>query len=305
MSDQVDETVVSEEDIVRVSDGHGNVMEFLGYGDQYLSARAVKLGKFPNPVTNFPRLQQMTVSEEDVFLCAYPKAGTHWTWEIMSMLLQQTAQYHPEEKETHMLEFHTPERLEALEAPRVFNTHMRPNNMPEQFSQKRCKTVFVQRNPKDVAVSFFYHCKDKIKFTGTFLQFVEFFMTENGPVYHCPWYVYTLEWEKFIKENPLHPIHCIMYEDLQKDPTGEIKRLSHFLGKPCDEELANQIAEKCSFQNLKLASETVKNNDILSNSLYRKGKVGDWENHFTVALNKKFEKYLQRHPTMFQYTYEI
>ena len=71
-------------------------MEFLGYGDQYLSARAVKLGKFPNPVTNFPRLKQMTVSEEDVFLCAYPKAevrfskmffsGTHWTWEIMSML---------------------------------------------------------------------------------------------------------------------------------------------------------------------------------------------------------------------------
>ena len=97
------------------------------------------------------------------------------------MLLQQTAQYHPEEKETHMLEFHTPERLEALEAPRVFNTHMRPNNMPEQFFQKRCKTVFVQRNPKDVAVSFFYHCKDKIKFTGTFLQFVELFMTENGP----------------------------------------------------------------------------------------------------------------------------
>ena len=99
----------------------------------------------------------------------------------MSMLLQQTAQYHPEEKETHMLEFHTPERLEALEAPRVFNTHMRPNNMPEQFSQKRCKTVFVQRNPKDVAVSFYYHSKDKIKFTGTFLQFVEFFITENGP----------------------------------------------------------------------------------------------------------------------------
>ena len=50
-------------------------MEFLGYGDQYLSARAVKLGKFPNPVTNFPRLKQMTVNEEDVFLCAYPKAG--------------------------------------------------------------------------------------------------------------------------------------------------------------------------------------------------------------------------------------
>ena len=66
-----------------------------------------------------------------------------------------------------------------------------------------------------------------------------------------------------------------------QDPTGEIKRLSHFLGKPCDEELANQIAEKCSFQNLKLASETVKTNDILSNRLYRKGKTYKQLSSFT------------------------
>ena len=66
-----------------------------------------------------------------------------------------------------------------------------------------------------------------------------------------------------------------------QDPTGEIKRLSNFLGKPCDEKLANQIAEKCSFQNLKLASETVKTNDILSNSLYRKGKTYKQLSSFT------------------------
>ena len=70
-----------------------------------------------------------------------------------------------------------------------------------------------------------------------------------------------------------------------QDPTGEIKRLSHFLGKSCDEELANQIAEKCSFQNLKLASETVKTNDILSNSLYRKGKTYKQLPSFTNRYN--------------------
>ncbi|XP_061171732.1 sulfotransferase 1B1-like [Saccostrea echinata] len=298
------DTEVSEEDIIKVSDSHGNVMEFLEHGGQYISAKGVIMGKFPNPKTNFPRLKEMNIRSDDFFLCAYPKAGTHWTWEIMSMILQQTAEYHPLKKETHMLEFNTPEVLESVTSPRVFNTHLRPNNMPQQFFDKHCKTVFVQRNPKDVAVSFYYHCMQTIKFCGTFIQFMDFFMEKHGPVYHSAWPLYTLEWEKYFKEHPDHPVHYIMYEDLQQDPVSEIKRLAAFMDKPCDDQLANQIAEKCSFQNLKTASDTVKGGDR-SMSFYRKGKVGDWKNHFTVALNEEFDQYLQQHKTDTVYKYEI
>ncbi|XP_052707823.1 sulfotransferase 6B1-like [Crassostrea angulata] len=274
------ETNVSEDDIIRIHDNHGNTIELLGSGGQYLSASSVRSGRYPNPVTNIPRLRKMNVNEDDIFLCAYPKAGTHWTWEIMTMLLQQSAEYHPREKDSHMYEFHIPETLQALERPRVFNTHVRPNNLPEQFFEKRCKTVFVQRNPKDIAVSYYYH------------------------LYHCAWYKYTLEWEQFIKENPDHPVHCIMYEQLQQNAVEEIKRLATFFKIPCDDKLANLIAEKCSFQNLKDATLKVKNGGK-SWTVFRKGKVGDWKTHFTVALNEKFDQYLHRHPTTSVYTYDI
>lgn len=99
----------------------------------------------------------------------------------MTMLLQQRSEYHPREKDSHMYEFHIPETLQALERPRVFNTHVRPNNLPEQFFEKRCKTVFVQRNPKDIAVSYYYHCKNLIQFGGTFEQFMDFFLKEDEP----------------------------------------------------------------------------------------------------------------------------
>lgn len=302
--EMANETNVSEDDVIRIHDNHGNTIELLGSGGQYLSASSVRSGRYPNPVTNIPRLRKMNVNEDDIFLCAYPKAGTHWTWEIMTMLLQQSAEYHPHEKESHMYEFHIPETLQALEPPRVFNTHVRPNNLPEQFFEKRCKTVFVQRNPKDTAVSFFYHCKNLIKFGGIFEQFMDFFLKEDEPVYHCAWYKYTLEWEQFIRENPDHPVHCIMYEQLQQNAIEEIKRLATFLKTPCDDKLANLIAEKCSFRNLKDATLKVKKGGN-SETLYRKGKVGDWKTHFTVALNEKFDQYLQRHPTTSVYTYEI
>uniref|UniRef100_A0A8W8NP77 Sulfotransferase domain-containing protein n=1 Tax=Magallana gigas TaxID=29159 RepID=A0A8W8NP77_MAGGI len=298
------ETNLSEDDIIRIHDNHGNTIELLGSGGQYLSASNVRSGRYPNPVTNIPRLRKMNVNEDDIFLCAYPKAGTHWTWEIMTMLLQQSAEYHPHEKESYMYELQIPETLQALEPPRVFNTHVRPNNLPEQFFEKRCKTVFVQRNPKDISVSFYYHCKNMIQFSGTFEQFMDFFLKEDEPVLHCAWYKYTLEWEQFIRENPDHPVHCIMYEQLQQNAVEEIKRLATFLKTPCDDKLANLIAEKCSFQNLKNATLKVKKGEM-SKILFRKGMVGDWKTHFTVALNEKFDQYLQRHPTTSMNTYDI
>ncbi|XP_061172459.1 sulfotransferase 1C2-like [Saccostrea echinata] len=297
-------TTVSKEDVIKVADGHGNIMELIESGGQCLNATRVLKGNYPNPKTNFPKLKEMNVSSDDFFLCAYPKAGTHWTWEIMSMLLKQSAEYHLKEKESYMLEFHTPEVLESTISPRVFNTHFYPSNLPKQMLQKRCKVVFVQRNPKDVSVSFYHHCVDKINFHGSFEQYMDFFMEKHEAMYFCAWTTYTLAWEKYIKEHPDHPVHCIMYEDLQQDPISEIKRLALFMDKPCDEELASIIAEKCSFQNLKTAAASVKE-DTKGVSLYRKGKVGDWRNYFTVALNEEFDKYLQRHKTDSVYKYKI
>jgi hypothetical protein len=68
-------TTVAEEDIIRVSDDNGNVIELLESGEEYLSARAVIAGRYPNPKTNFPRLKAMDVKSDDIFLYAYPKAG--------------------------------------------------------------------------------------------------------------------------------------------------------------------------------------------------------------------------------------
>lgn len=67
------ETNLSEDDIIRIHDNHGNTIELLGSGGQYLSASSVRSGRYPNPVTNIPRLRKMNVNEDDIFLCAYLK----------------------------------------------------------------------------------------------------------------------------------------------------------------------------------------------------------------------------------------
>ena len=44
--------------------------------------------------------------------------GTHWLWEIVSMVINKTSEYDKNHKEVAMMEFRTPEELHALKSPR-------------------------------------------------------------------------------------------------------------------------------------------------------------------------------------------
>ena len=59
--------------------------------------------------------------------------GTHWGFEIISMLLKGNAETVPIPKEFAMLEFTTPADLEKLPSPRVLNSHFPLCILPRQL----------------------------------------------------------------------------------------------------------------------------------------------------------------------------
>ena len=61
-------------------------------------------------------------------------------------------------KETAMLELISLEQIDALESPRILNTHHPPHLLPKDIKEnKKAKIVYIYRNPKDVAVSAYHH----------------------------------------------------------------------------------------------------------------------------------------------------
>lgn len=67
-----------------------------------------------------------------------------------------------------------------------------------------------------------------------------------------------------------HEHHCISC--VLQNPTVEIKRLADFLGVVVSTDLIKEIADKCSFGNLKNADETLKDTELTKDfKHYRKG----------------------------------
>ena len=110
--------------------------------------------------------------------------GTHWMWEMLHMLLKGKPEYSRVPKERLMLSFSTQEFFDRLLPPRVFNTHAPFAGLPLTIrkAENRCKMIYLLRNPKDVAVSFYHHLRSQIDFQyeGTFHGFLELFLDGRG-----------------------------------------------------------------------------------------------------------------------------
>ena len=98
------------------------------------------------------------------------------------MLVRRKAERIPEIKETAMIEGLTEEIFDSMAAPRVINTHVDFQYLPKDLFAKRCKIVYILRNPKDIAVSYYNHHKKILmyEFDGPWDNYFQRFMQGNG-----------------------------------------------------------------------------------------------------------------------------
>ncbi|ELV13020.1 Estrogen sulfotransferase [Tupaia chinensis] len=87
---------------------------------------------------------------------------------------------------------------------------------------------------------------------------------------------------------------------MDKDIRKEVMKLIQFLGRKPSEELVDKIVKHTSFQEMKnnpYTNYTILPDEIMNQNIspfMRKGIAGDWKNHFTVALNEKFDKHYEQ-----------
>ncbi|XP_046574315.1 sulfotransferase 1A2-like [Haliotis rubra] len=72
--------------------------------------------------------------------------------------------------------------------------------------------------------------------------------------------------------------------------------MAEYLDRPLPEEKYQEIADACSFKNLKNANEKNKDQTFHnrwqdgSSGYFRKGQAGDWKNWFTKAQSEEFDR---------------
>jgi len=243
---------------------------------------------------------------DDVWLSSYPRSGTAWTYEVLCAVLYEgdIAALQYAQREGKVLKFlpieigsaaSVPERLntwKALPSPRVIPTHLPYRLYPKTVIEHQNKRVYVVRNPKDVAVSFYHlHRSHKLAgyYKGTWDEFFECFLT--GQVLYGSWFDHTLGWWPNLQASADTVLMC-RYEDMQQDLPAHIRRLGTFFNKPLSPPAVAAIADYASFASMSANPFTNREgNPMMDFSIarfLRKGVVGDWRTHCTAEQNERF-----------------
>ncbi|NXD62756.1 ST6B1 Sulfotransferase, partial [Eolophus roseicapillus] len=214
----------------------------------------------------------------------YFSAGTHWLAGVITKL------YNTQVTLTSPIEFGDISKLEELSklsSKRIIPTHLDYNMLPPNFKNKKCKMIYISRNPKDTAVSMYHYYRDNpnLPTIDTWTAFFDLFLKGDGKD-KC--YIYSLQ---FI-------LAYYAQEELRNDLPKVVKDMSLFLGLNISDDDIQDICKKSSFSEMK--SDTEKENSNPShtvcaltsnrNLIFRKGTVGDWKNHFTPKQNRRFEE---------------
>jgi hypothetical protein len=155
------------------------------------------------------------------------------------------------------------------------------------------KYIYVARNPKDVAVSFYHHDRSKSDYAGSWDE--DFTLFVEGKVMYGSYFEHVLPWWQASQK--ADNILFLKYEDMKRDLAAVVRQITNFIDVPLNQTLLGRVLAGSNFGAMKTNKNTNFNWVPQQEGVpkhYRKGIIGDWRKQFSTEQNELFDKvYIQ------------
>jgi len=275
----------------------------------------------------YEEIRELKVFEDDIWLVSYPRTGSTWAQEMIWLLghnldfeaakqmlqirapmIELSALYGEDHEEWVSDAFgNTVETVRNMARPRFARSHLPWHLLPAELETVKPKIIYTARNPKDLCVSFYHYCKLMHNLQGSFEAFVDLFLDGYTPI--GPYWQHVLPfWQRSLDSNILF----LKYEDMNRDLPAVLRKCARFLDveQLLTNENMQRICEHLKFDqmqnNTAVNMEPVlahpenanNNNNGQDNEaktrFIRKGKIGDWKNHFTSEMSERFDDWIEK-----------
>lgn len=184
--------------------------------------------------------------KNDIFIVSYPRSGTTWLQQMVyqiisgcSMHFQHISQVCPwYERAIKKREVYEP-IFGKMPSPRIVKTHL-----PYAYHPRPdCKYIYIQRDGKDVAMSYYhFYCK-YFNYTEEFSSFFDQKFIK-GDVQYGLWFSHVADWKKNVDNlNILY----LTYEDLKDNIGRYLSRISDFCNLSLPESSYIDVINNSSF----------------------------------------------------------
>lgn len=187
--------------------------------------------------------------DDDVWVVTYPRSGTTWTLFLVHLLrsggaldFEHLTSVAPWFERDLALGHTTAAALDERASPRLFKSHL-----PHAEGPPRGRVLYVERDGRDVALSFFHLYRAYLGYDGDFDAFFSRFLA--GDLQYGSWRDYTAAWRRAARDDPR--VLFLRYEDMKQDLAREVRRIAGFLELSLDDERLARVVERGDFTFMK------------------------------------------------------
>lgn len=168
--------------------------------------------------------RNLTVFPDDVFLVSYPRSGNTWARFLIGNLIYQDEPVTFANIESRIPEiyFNPDHAMRRLPRPRILKSH-------ECFQPQYRRVIYIVRDPRDVAVSFYHHNIKVRNIADDYPieDFVPRFINAEFDAKWGSWADHVLSWLRLRQDSP--GFILLRYESMKRQPEAELARVAAFL----------------------------------------------------------------------------
>ncbi|KAL7051816.1 hypothetical protein ACKWTF_004642 [Chironomus riparius] len=187
-----------------------------------------------------------------------------------------------------------------LPRPRYIKSHLPHFLLPDHLWTIKPKIIYVVRNPKDTAVSWYHHHLRLHEYKGTKEEFYQAFV--KNLMFYLPMNEHVVDFWKIKDQSN---ILFLFFEDMKRNLDQEVKKAMKFLSKNYSQEEIDKLCRHLSFESIK-NNKNVNKDEVLIKfmqaggkeydqsdgfSFIRKGQVGGFKNELTTEQNEMLDEY--------------
>jgi hypothetical protein len=232
--------------------------------------------------------------DDDVFIATYPRSGTTWMQCLLHLLshgrdlsFRHINQVVPWWERSLAHGGADAADFEAMPSPRVFKTHL-----PYRWLPARGRCVYIARDGRDVAVSYYHLYRSHLGYQGSFAAFYDRFL--RGRVQYGSWFEHVAGWQAR-RGDPR--VLLLRYEDMIDSIDDAVARTLTFLGWSVSERRTRDAIELTRFDNMKRhedkfdhVGELLIQRGIVEHAFIREGQVNRGTRYLTPEQKERFAR---------------
>jgi hypothetical protein len=264
------------------------------------------------PVEGFESGIQYKSQESDIIISTYPKCGTTWTQNMVYLIVNNGKPLDADTKLESVFPHLEEVGCEAVEKLSYFGLpgkelRMIKTHLPYELTNINPKTkcIYIVRNPKDAAISFYHHTRGFVKHygfaDGKLDVYLDLFL--QGQVDHGDYFECVKGWYAHKKDN--NNMLFLTYESMKADHRAAVIKIASFLGPGYEahvlannEAILHQVLEHSSFSSMsKDQTRWASKRPEGHTNFVRKGLVGDWRGKLTDEQSGRFNEKIRKYFT--------